>query len=137
MDLELETNLPAQASVQIQFTMSARVNVTAQSAQRQVTKLLLDQVGNLLYGEKPNLVVGEKLLWRIPVWLSLPTTGPLGQVGTIDVDAETGEIHFSPQLLTDLTERGNALAQRATSATRLNPAVNKRGTDETSFYISW
>lgn len=116
MGLELATNLPAQASVQIQLTVSAQINVTAQTAQRQVSKLLLDQVGNLLYGEQPNLVVGERLLWRVPVWVALPTTGPLDQIGVLDVDAETGEILFTQQLLENLAERGDALAKRATLA---------------------
>jgi hypothetical protein len=51
----------------------------------------------------------------VPVWLALPTTGPLGQVGTLDVDAQTGEILFTQQILDEIAERGNALAQRATS----------------------
>ncbi len=118
MNLELsEMKLPEQAEVKIELSVTAQINVTAQSAQRQVTKLLLDQVGNLLYGERPSLVAGERLLWRVPVWLALPTTGPLGQVGTIDVDTETGEILFTQQLLDELAEHGNALAKRSTSQT--------------------
>jgi hypothetical protein len=107
MNLELsEMKLPGQAEVKIELSVTAQVNVTAQTAQRQVTKLLLDQVGNLLYGERPNLVAGERLLWRVPIWLALPTTGPLGQVGSLDVDTETGEILFTQQLLDEIAERG-------------------------------
>lgn len=84
----------------------------AQTAQRQVTKLLLDQVGNLLYGERPSLVADERLLWRVPVWLALPTTRPLGQVGILDVDKETGEILFSQQILDELADCGNALLNK-------------------------
>jgi hypothetical protein len=86
-------------------------------AQRKVSKLLLDEVGNLLYGERPSLVVERRLLWRVPVWLASPIRGPVGQVGTLDVDAQTGEILFTQTLLDDIAERGNALAQRATPAT--------------------
>jgi hypothetical protein len=118
MDVELsEMRLPAQAEVKIELSVTAQINVTAQTAQRQVTKLLLDQVGNLLYGERPNLVAGERLLWRVPIWLALPTTGPLGQVGTLDVDTETGEILFTQQLLDEIAEHGNALAERTASQT--------------------
>src|SRR5262245_18094221 len=42
------------------------------TAQRKVSKLLLDDVANLLYGERPSLVVGQRLLWRVPIWLRLP-----------------------------------------------------------------
>ena len=118
MNVELsELSLPAQAEVKIELSVTSHVNVTAQTAQRQVSKLLLDHVGNLLYGERPNLVTGEHLLWRVPIWLALPTTGPIGQIGTLDVDSETGEILFTQQLLDELAERGNVLAKRTASQT--------------------
>ncbi len=110
-----EITLPAQAKVTVELSVSSEINITNYTAQRRVNKLLLDRVG-LFYGEKPSLVVGERLLWRVPVWLSLPTTGPLGQVGTLDVDTQTGEILFTQQLLDEIAERGRALAERATSA---------------------
>ncbi|MBX3054967.1 MAG: hypothetical protein KF770_00710 [Anaerolineae bacterium] len=97
---------------QFAITEAEKINVTAQSAQRQVSKLLLDQVGNLLYGERPNLVAGEKLWWRVPIWIALPTTGPLGQVGTLDVDAQTGEILYTQLMLNNIANRADAVAKR-------------------------
>ena len=118
MNVELsELSLPTQAEVKIELSVTAHINVTAQTAQRQVSKLLLDHVGNLLYGERPNLVAGERLLWRVPIWLALPTTGPIGQVGSLDVDTETGETLFTQQLLDEIAEHGNALARRTSSQT--------------------
>jgi len=119
MDVELtEISLPPLASIKIEFSLTAQVNITDYTAQRRVNKLLLDQVGNLLYSERPSLVAGRRLLWRVPVWLALPTTGPLGQVGVLDVDAQTGEILFDQQILNEIEERGNALARRAAHPTR-------------------
>ena len=112
-----DITLPVQAEVKIEFSLTAQVNVTDVMAQRKVSKLLLDEVGNLLYGERPSLVVERRLLWRVPVWLGSPTHGPVGQVGTLDVDAQTGEILFTQNMLDDIAEHGNALAQRATPAT--------------------
>ena len=43
---------------------SGEITVTAVVAQRKVSKLVLDQVSNLLYGEHPTLLAGERLLWR-------------------------------------------------------------------------
>jgi hypothetical protein len=118
MNIELsEVTLPPQAEVKVEFSLTAQVNITAYTAQRQVSKLLLDQVGNLLYGEVPDLAIGRRLVWRVPVWLALPTTGPLGQVGAIEVDAQTGEILFTQALLEEIAERGNALARHTTPAT--------------------
>jgi len=118
MSVEMDAmSLPVPVQVKVEFSLTAQVNVTDYTAQRRVTKLLLDRVGNLLYGEHPSLVVGRRLLWRVPVWLGLPTTGPVGQVGVLDVDAQTGELLFTQQLLDDIAERGNALAQRTTPQT--------------------
>ncbi|HOU13274.1 MAG TPA: hypothetical protein PKZ84_09150 [Anaerolineae bacterium] len=115
MSVEFETlTLPAPAEVRIEFSLSTQVNVTDFTAQRKVSKVLLDQVGNLLYGERPTLVAGRRLLWRVPVWVALPTTGPLGQVGTLDVDAQTGEVLTSTALLNDIEERAHVLVERTT-----------------------
>jgi hypothetical protein len=117
MSVELERMvLPEYADVKIEVSVTARINITDLAAQRKVSRLLLDLVGTQLYGEKPNLVAGRRLLWRVPVWLGLPAVGPVGQVATLDVDAQTGEVLYTQHLLDEIAERGDALAQRATSA---------------------
>ena len=119
MLLEIENlTLPEQAEVKIELSVTSKIAVTATTAQRKVSKLLLDQVGNLLYGEQPNLVAGKRLLWRVPVYLGLPTVGCVGQVGAIDVDAQTGEMLFTQLILNEIAERGDVLAERATPTTR-------------------
>ncbi len=107
--------LPAEAEIKVELSVTSTINFTAHVARRRVTKLMLDRVGNLLYGEEPSLVVKDRILWRVPIWLSLPTTGPLGQVGALDVDVQTGQILFTPELLEEIADRGDALAERATS----------------------
>lgn len=116
MEVELSTvKLPAQADIKIEISVEARLEMTAQSAQRKVSKLLLDQVGNLVYGGSPNLVAGERLLWRVPVWVSSPLDGPLGQIGVIDVDVQSGEVIYSSHLLNSISEQGRVLAQYSSS----------------------
>jgi hypothetical protein len=119
MNLEIEhLRLPQQAEVKVELSVTATINITDIVAQRRVSKLLLDQVGNLLYGEHPHLVVGRRLVWRVPVHLGLPGVGPLGEVGTLDVDVQTGEILFTEDRLKELAERGDVMATRATSTTK-------------------
>lgn len=116
MTIELERLvLPEYADVKIEVSVSARINITDVAAQRKVSRLLLDLVGTQLYGESPSLVAGQRLVWRVPIWLGLPATGPIGQAGAIDVDTQTGEVLYTQHLLDEIAERGDALAQRATS----------------------
>jgi len=46
--------LPPQTELKIELSITASINVTAQTVQRKVSKLLLDELGNLLYGEIPS-----------------------------------------------------------------------------------
>ena len=116
MEAELSTlQLPAQADVRIEISVAAHLGITAQSAQRKVSKLVLDHVGNLLYGGPPNLVAGTRLLWRVPVWLSSPDRGPIGQAGTLDVDVQTGEVLYSQEQLDTIGKQARALAQNTPS----------------------
>ncbi|MBI4674816.1 MAG: hypothetical protein HY741_24490 [Chloroflexi bacterium] len=49
-----EIALPPEAQIKIELSVTARVQVTHVTAQRIVSRFLLDQVGNLLYGEHPS-----------------------------------------------------------------------------------
>lgn len=116
MEAELSTlQLPPQADVRIEISVAAHLGITAQSAQRKVSKLVLDHLGNVLYGKSPNLVAGTRLLWRVPIWLASPGRGPIGQAGILDVDVQTGEVLYSQEQLDTIGKQARALAQHTSS----------------------
>lgn len=41
---------------------------------------------------EPDLIIGDDLRWRVPLGYSLPKKGLLGKVGSILVDANTGNL---------------------------------------------
>ena len=47
------------AQVDIQLRVSAQVNITPFVARQKINVLMLDQVGNLLHGGEPELLVSE------------------------------------------------------------------------------
>jgi hypothetical protein len=101
--------------VHIDIHMQADLNVSAYVARRQVTGYLIDNVSDHLSGETPDLVIDdERLLWRVPVALYLTSRGRVGQVGTIDVDAQTGQLQITPSLIEDIEHRARQLAARPT-----------------------
>jgi hypothetical protein len=112
MAIELNQVLPQVEAAQVDVTVhfSAKLNVTQVAARRKVNVFLLNEIGTGLGGDTPTLVINNnRLYWRVPVILALPTRGRLGQVGQIDVDAQTGEILADPRLMSDITTHAEQL----------------------------
>ena len=78
---------------------SPEVQITAREARQKVNVLMLEQVSNLLLADEPTLVETEsgRLCWRVPVDLTLPSQGRVGQVGIVDVDTRYGYINFDSE----------------------------------------
>jgi len=115
LDEGLLTKLQA-AQVDINIHVSVSINITPFVARQKVNVLLLDKVGTGLFSETPALVAAAGCLrWRVPVALALPWRGRLGQVGSIDVDVQTGEVLADDNLIRDLTQRANQLAASSAS----------------------
>ncbi len=87
-----------------------KVNVTPFIARQKVNVFLLDKAGTGLLSGSPGLaIIGERLCWRIPVTLALPGLGRVGKVSSVDVDAQTGEVHADGALIDDIIRRANRL----------------------------
>ncbi len=106
------TNLE-NAELDITVHIKSKINVTSFTARQKVNVLLLDKAGTGLLAESPVLVAANgRLCWRVPVILSLPGHGRLGQVGTIDVDMQTSEMLMPPSTIETIIDNANQLAQR-------------------------
>jgi hypothetical protein len=97
----------------ITIAIRATIEVDAATARRKATGWLVSEVGNLLMGDDPALVIAERVVWRVPVLLTSPERGVIGQVGTVDVDAQTSDVLSSAELIQELIERGRHLARSA------------------------
>jgi hypothetical protein len=112
MVVELSEMLPQVEAAQVDVTVrvSAKLNVTQVAARRKVSVFVLDEIGTGLGGDTPTLVVqNDRLCWRAPVVLALVPYGRLGQVGQIDVDAQTGEILADDELIQDIADHAERL----------------------------
>jgi hypothetical protein len=107
--------LPLSKRLDITVTVSASIEIDAVTAQRKVTAWLISEVGNLLIGDTPALVIGQRTAWRVPALLTSPARGVIGQVGAVDVDAGTGEVLTDPQLTHDLLTHARQLARSTAS----------------------
>lgn len=98
--------LPSSGHLHLNVTIDANINVTAEEAQKAVSRYLLNEISYLMWAEKPSLVVRQRSAWRVPVFIGLVGVGRVGPLGTIDVDVETGEIQsITPQLVEEMKQR--------------------------------
>ena len=106
--------VPDSGPLKLSVEISAEIKVSADEARRKVNGFLLNNLSYLTIGERqPELVVGERVCWRVAVNHTLPGFGALGRIGTIDVDVETGELQpISPEQLKEMKQRAKALAVR-------------------------
>ena len=112
MTVELSEVLPQleAAEVDVTIRVSAKLNVTKVAARRKVNVFVLNEIGTGLGGDTPTLIIyNDRLCWRVPVVLALPPKGRLGQVGHIDLDAQTGEILADDQLIQDIADHAERL----------------------------
>jgi len=82
----------------IQISISSTINIDPKTARHQVTAWLVSEVGNMLIGGAPQLVISHKTVWRVPVSLTSSTVGTVDEVGAIDLDAESGELLVNDEL---------------------------------------
>jgi hypothetical protein len=120
MEATLE-QIPRTGKVDLTIQVSATINYSAEAARRLAGRFVANEIGYLLRCGDPELVISERLYWRVPVILALPTTGPIGTVGTIDVDVETGQLSIAPEQIAEITRHAESLAAAHSTAERPTP----------------
>ena len=78
------------------------VNIDPDTARREVTVWLATYVGDKLMGGTAELVIINRALWRVPALLTSSKIGTVGQVGSVDVDAVTGELLVNGNLIEEI-----------------------------------
>lgn len=115
--LETETISP---NMTLNLHVQTVLTVTAKEAQRLVNCQVVPQLGTGLVAIKPELMVANnKIFWRVPIKLSLPNWGDLGEVGTIMVNARSGKLLFSPKKQERIINHARWLYQGATLQTNV------------------
>ncbi|MEZ4862596.1 MAG: hypothetical protein R3C14_14880 [Caldilineaceae bacterium] len=105
--------------LQLDLHVSLNLGITAKQAKRKLSRFLLDEVSLFIGPEEPLLVFIEptKIVWRFPLQFALAKQGRLGQVGTVDVDAQSGELLLIDEHLMEIKRNARLLARSATLPT--------------------
>ena len=108
-------SIPETAPIHLSYHVVATLNVTAEDARRRVNRQVVIELGTGLVARAPELVfAGEQIAWRVPIVLSLPGFGDLGQVGTADIDARSGDLLLSPDAQDRIIQHARRLYAGAT-----------------------
>jgi hypothetical protein len=86
------------------------VNITAYTARQQASGYVGSHVSHLMGGGDPTLLLAQgRIIWRVPILLSSPRRGLLGQVAHLDIDARTGQMLVSPNFISQIETHAQAL----------------------------
>ncbi|NCO33975.1 MAG: hypothetical protein AUJ92_13745 [Armatimonadetes bacterium CG2_30_59_28] len=114
MSIAVSIPKPAELSVKLEFR--SEVNITPFAAKQRVDDYLLNEVGNLLHADEPELFMdAEGIFWRTPVAYSVPSRGRLGTVGVLLVDVQTGRIHRSETESQEMLRNVETLSRASSS----------------------
>jgi hypothetical protein len=102
--------IPRSGQVQFSLSVSGQMHYSAEAARRLVGRFVANEIAYLLRSGEPTLVMGERIVWRVPVILALPAHGPVGAVGEIDVDVESGELTIDADLIQQIQENAEQKA---------------------------
>ncbi len=101
-------------TVQLQI-VPPQVCITAAMARRKVNRFLLDEVSYLMGAEQTTRVKMDRLVWRVSVGLTSLSKGVVGQVGSINVDAEHGNLLINPETIEELPQNAHNLVANLSS----------------------
>lgn len=109
---------PEEGPLTLDARLRGEIKVSPEEAQRRANGFLGMDVGVLIGADDPVLVWGERPVWRFTANMYLPHTGKIGEVGTIEVDAVTGQVvKPSPEQITAIQDRARDLAIRSAPQT--------------------
>lgn len=104
--------LPQTGHLEVQIKISADINISAYAARQKVNAFVLSDISYMMHAGEAQLVLEERIYWRVPVILSLTRRGDIGEVGALDVDVETGQLCVTPALIAEIQRRAEDVALR-------------------------
>ena len=105
--------VPQGATVARRIELTAQANITPYVARQKVTRFAVMEISTQFLADAPELVVGDRLTWSVPVVLTSPVRGVVGKVGTISVDATTGELLVDEKTVRRMTDDVHRLVERS------------------------
>jgi hypothetical protein len=84
--------LPPEADVEVSVRIHTPLNITRHVARQKVNVQLMLHCGQSFVVDEPELQIGDRVCWRVPIWVTHSTKGRVACLGDLRVDAQTGEV---------------------------------------------
>lgn len=104
-------SLPPDADVEVSVKIHTPLNITRHVARQKVNVQLALHCGQSFVLDEPELQMGERVCWRILIWVTHPTQGKVTCIGDVRVDAQTGEVLCTREQLQLLKAAANGVLQ--------------------------
>ncbi len=109
---------PENESLMIEGHFTQKITVPPILARRRANGFLAGHVMLMVSGGEPTLILSEHPVWRVPAVLNVPKLGEVNTLGSVDIDAQTGEvIPLSSEQINRMQELAHAIAAYFTSST--------------------
>ncbi len=104
---------PTEGPLRVDARLQGEVTIPPDTARRRANGYFAQEVALFIIAGEPVLALGDTSVWRIPAILRLRGFGEVAAVGSIDINAHTGEpLPLSKEQITDIRKRANELATR-------------------------
>jgi hypothetical protein len=103
--------LPPEADVEVSVRIHTPLNITRHVARQKVNVQLMLHCGQSFVVDEPELQIGDRVCWRVPIWVTHPTKGRVACLGDLRVDAQTGEVRCTREQLRLLKGAANGVLQ--------------------------
>lgn len=95
-----------------------RTLIDATTARRKATSWVVTYVGDALMGVEPQFVESDQPVWRVSIVLAYARQGILGEVGSLEVDASSGEVLVTDSQIKEIKKAATTLAKRSPALAR-------------------
>jgi hypothetical protein len=108
---------PEDGPLVVHAQFNGEIPISPDAARRRASGYLAREVALFIFAGEPVLHLGEFPCWRVPAVLRLRGVGELANVGSIDVDAYTGQVKLpSDEALQSLRRRAHDIASHIASS---------------------
>ncbi|MBY0232545.1 MAG: hypothetical protein K2W96_24970 [Gemmataceae bacterium] len=88
------------------------LNITSYVAKQLATRFAAFEITTQAGAGTPTFAEGDRPCWSVPLILTMPDRGSIGEIGEVLVDAMTGEVLADSQDVGRLCDNADRIAQR-------------------------